>query len=148
MDQSSQAATKAEQEDSTSWSLEATIDELTISLLDTKSVFCMINSNQRPSVKSKAVEACGCNDDSGHLQRLYEQQARYKMYRIPVFCPPPVFVVHLKHLDARLKKKLSNLDRESKDYVMLEAIGAICEQIDKQFFLLSVRPLLKWRLEN
>jgi hypothetical protein len=52
------------------------------------------------------------------------------MYRIPVFRPPPVFVV-------------------SKDFVMKEAIGRICEQVDKRFFLLSVKPLLlKWRLDS
>jgi len=70
------------------------------------------------------------------------------MYRIPVFRPPPIFIVYLKHLDDRLKKELANLDRETKDFVMREAIGRIYEQVNKQFFLLSVKPLLKWRLEN
>ena len=83
----------------------------------------------------------------GVLRRLYEEQARYKMYRIPVFRPPPVFVVYLKHLDDRLKQELSNLDSELKDYVMKEAIGRIFEQVDSRFFLLSVKPLLHWRLE-
>jgi hypothetical protein len=69
------------------------------------------------------------------------------MYRIPVFRPPPVFVIYLKHLDNRLKKELATLDKESKDYVIKEAICRIFEQIDKRFFLLSVKSLLKWRLE-
>jgi len=106
----------------------------------------MINSNQRTF--SKSEEAYRCNTGSGVLRRLYEEQARYKMYRIPVFRPPPIFIVYLKHLDDRLKKELANLDRESKDFVMREAIGRIYEQVNKQFFLLSVKPLLKWRLEN
>jgi hypothetical protein len=138
----------AKQEDSCSWSLAAIIDELTISMLDTRVAFCMINSNQKSSVRSKAQEVYGYNTDSGLLRRLYEEQAKYKMYRIPVFRPPPVFVVSLKHLDDKLKKELANLDRESKDYVMREAIGRICEQVDKRFFLLSVKPLPTWRLEN
>lgn len=144
----SQATARAEQEDSCSWTLAAISDELTISLLDTKVAFCMINSNQKTNANSKAEETWRCNTDSGLLRRLYEEQARYKMYRVPVFLPPPIFVVYLKHLDDRLKKELANLDRESKDFVMREAIGRICEQINKQFFLLSVKPLLKWRLEN
>ena len=147
MAQSSQSITNAKQEDSGSWSLEAIIDELTISMLDAKSAFCMINSNQRPSVNSKADETFRSNTDSGLLRRLYEEQARYKMYRIPVFRPPPVFVMYLKHLDDRLKKELANLDRQSKDFVIREAIGRICEQVDRRFYLLCVKPLLKWRLE-
>jgi hypothetical protein len=70
------------------------------------------------------------------------------MYRIPAFRLLPVFVVYLKHLDDRLKRELANLDRESKDYVVREAISRIFEQVDKRFFLLSVKPLLKWKLER
>ena len=136
----------AKREDSCSWTLAATIDELTISMLDTRVAFCVINSNQKTNVMSE--EAYKCNTGTGVLRRLYEEQARYKMYRVPVFRPPPFFVVYLKHLDDRLKKELANLDRKSKDFVMQEAIGRICEQIDKKSFLLSVKPLLRWKLEN
>jgi hypothetical protein len=132
------------------WSLAAIADELTISLLDTKLVFCMINSNKRATVFSdpkQAEENNKCSMDCDILRRLYEEQAKYKMYRVPILLPPPVFVVYLRHLDDRLKKELANLDRETKDYVMKEAIGRICEQVDKRFFLLSVKPLLKWKLE-
>jgi hypothetical protein len=132
------------------WSLAAIVDELVISMLDTTAVFCMINSNKKTTMFSdpKEVEVNNrCNSGNGVLRRLYEEQARYKMYRIPVFRPPPIFIVYLKHLDDRLKKELTNLDRETKDFVMKEAIGRICEQVDKRFFLLSVKPLLRWRLE-
>jgi hypothetical protein len=128
-------------------SLAAISDDLTFSLLDTKLVFCMINSN-RTSRDVEEVQRCRCNTDTGILRRFYEEQARYKMYRIPVFRTPLVFVVYVKHLDEGLKKELSNLDRESKDFVVREAISRIFEQVDKRFFLLNVRPLLKWRFEN
>jgi hypothetical protein len=132
-------------------SLAAISDDLTFSLLDTKAVFCMINSNRKRSVISDlndAEEAHRYNSGTGVPRRFYEEQARYKMYRIPVFLPPPVFVVHLKHLDEELKKELSSLDKESKDFVMKDAISRIFEQVDKRFFLLNVRPLLRWRFEN
>jgi hypothetical protein len=134
-------------------SLAAISDDLTFSLLDTKLEFCMINSNRNRSIISdprdiEEVHRCRCNTGTGVLRRFYEEQARYKMYRIPVFRPPLVFVVHLKHLEEGLKKELSNLDRESKDFVVREAISRIFEQVDKRFFLLSVKPLLKWRFEN
>ncbi|HEU4447658.1 MAG TPA: hypothetical protein VFR94_23490 [Nitrososphaeraceae archaeon] len=51
-------------------------------------------------------------------------------------------------MDDRLKRELANLDRESKDYVTKEAVGRIFELVDKRFFLLTVKPLLKWRLES
>jgi DNA-binding transcriptional ArsR family regulator len=116
------------------WSTEAIVDELTIALRDTKSFFCLIN------MSDVNVDAL--------LRSLYESQAIYKMYRIPVFRPPPPFVIHLKHLDYHLKKELASLDKETLDYVIKEAIGRICEGIDKRYFLLSVKPLLRWRLER
>lgn len=115
------------------WSTEAKVDELTISMQDRKTFFCLINRS---------------DVGSGSLSRsLYEAQARYKMYRIPVFRPPPTFVVYLKHLDQRLKRELASLDKRTLDYVMKEGIGRICEGVDKRFFLLSAKPLLRWRFE-
>jgi hypothetical protein len=131
-------------------SLAAISDDLTFSMLDTKAMFCIINSNQKTSKMSdpkEAEEVYCCNTGTGVLRRLYEEQARYKIYRIPVFRPPPAFVVYLKHLDDRLKKELASLDKQTKDFVMKEAIGRISEQVDRRFFLLSVKSLLRWRLE-
>ena len=135
-------------DDSEVWSLAAIVDELLISLLDTKAVFCMINSNKGFSDQKWVEEAKRCNNGNGVLRRLYEQQAIYKMYRMPIYRPPPVFVVYLKHLDDRLKQELAKLDKWSKDYVMKEAIGKIFELVDRRFYYLSAKPLLDWRLEN
>jgi hypothetical protein len=115
-------------------STEAMVDELTNSLRDTKISFCLINKS---------------DVNIGTLSRsLYEVQAKYKMYRIPIFRPPPTFVVYLKHLEYHLKKELASLDNATLDYVMKEAVGRICEEIDKRYFLLRVKPLLRWRLER
>ena len=123
--------------------LAAIVDELFISMMDVKVRFCMMNG-LTTEVRKLDLKNLG----RGVRRRLYEEQARYKMYRIPIFRPPPIFVVHLKHLDDRLKQELSTLHSENKDDVMKEAIGRIFEQIDKRFFLLSVKPLLQWRLEE
>jgi hypothetical protein len=130
------------------WSTETIVDELTISLLDTTAVFCMINSNKGVSDRKWVEEANRCNNGNGVLRRLYEQQAIYKMYRMPIYRPPPVFVVYLKHLDYRLKQEIAKLDKWSKDYVMKEAIGRIFKHVDRRFYFLSAKPLLEWRLEN
>ena len=128
---------RVKEDTSEAWSLAAISDELFISMMEVKVRFCML-------VGSKDTRA---HVDPKLPPRLYEEQARYKMYRVPIFHPPPVFVVHLKHLDDRLKQELSSLHRENKDDVMKEAIDRICEGIDKRFYLQSVRSLLKWRLD-
>ena len=129
--------------DSQPWSTQYLIDEITISLLDTKAVFCMLDGLTR-DVRMQDIKNLG----RGVIRRLYEAQARYKMYRMSIFQPPPTFVVYLKHLDDRVKQELKSLDRETKDFVMREAIGRIFEQVDSRYFLLSVKPLLRWRFEN
>jgi hypothetical protein len=136
--------------DTQPWSTEYLIDELTISLLDIKVNFCMINTYKKRRLISdpkQEEENDRCNTGSGVLRRLYVEQARYKMYRMPIFRPPPVFVVYLKHIDPRIKQELSKLDIWTKDYVMKEVIGRIFEHVDKRFYYLSARPILEWRLE-
>jgi hypothetical protein len=111
--------------------------------MDVKVPFCML-SGLTIAARKEDLRNLG----RGVLRRFYEEQARYKMYRIPIFRPPPVFVVYLKHLDHRLKHEISTLDRENRDFVLREAISKIFCQLDERFFLLSVKPLLKWRLES
>jgi hypothetical protein len=136
------------------WNLAAITDELFFSMMDVKAAFCMLNSHRKTGFLSEGKRVPEIlekyerfNNGTGIPRRLYEEQAKYKTYRIPVFRPPPVFVVYLKHLDDRLKRELSSLDRKTKDFVMKEAIGRIFEQIDGPFFLLSAKRLLRWRLE-
>jgi hypothetical protein len=137
-----------EEEHQIHWSLACMVDELIISLLETKAVFCMINSNKGFSDHKWVEEANRCNNGNGVLRRLYEHQARYKMYRMPIYRPHPLFVVYLKHLDDRLKHELAKLDKWSKDYVMKDAIGRIFEHVDRRFYFLSAKPFLDWRLEK
>jgi hypothetical protein len=134
---------KAEVNDSPAWSLSAIGEELFIQMMDVKVAFCMM-----VGLSEEARMQDLRNLGRGVLRRLYEEQVRYKMYRIPIFRPPPVFVIHLKHLDDRLKRELSTLDRANRDFVVREAIGKIFEHVDKHFFLQSAKPLLEWRFEN
>lgn len=122
------------EEESIYWTPAAIADELTITMRDTKTFFCLVNRS---------------DVDSSSLPRsLYVAQARYKMYRIPIFRPPLPYVIYLNHLDERLKKELVGLDKQTRDDVIREAIGRICEQVNKRYFMLSVEPLLTWRLEK
>ena len=138
--------------DSEFWSLVKIAAELFTSMMNTFSAFCMINTKKKRSTMSdpKQVEEDNmCNTGSGVLRRLYVEQAKYKMYRMPVFRPPPIFVVYLKHLDHKLKHDLKNLDKKSRDIVMRVAIERIFELGHKGFFLDSIKDgdLLHWRFE-
>jgi hypothetical protein len=78
--------------------------------------------------------------------KKYQSQAKYLMYRIPVFRPTPPFNVNVIDLTPRLRQELERLDDESLDSVMKEAMGRIFENINERYFLLSVKKLLKWEL--
>lgn len=101
------------------WTIEAVIDELSLCLIKTR---------------------------DGSV-RKYEQQARRLIYKIPIYRPTPFFIVDIADLTSTLKQELSRLEEESLEYVMREAIGRIFEQVDERYFLLNVRPLLRWKLE-
>jgi hypothetical protein len=134
---------KAEVDDSPAWSLSAIGEELFFQMMDVKVAFCLLVGLSKEA-RMEDLRNLG----RGVLRRLYEEQVRYKMYRIPIFRPSPVFVIHLKHLDDRLKRELSTLDRENRDFVVREAIGKIFEQVDKRFYFQSAKPRLQWRFEN
>jgi hypothetical protein len=119
------------------WTTARLIDEVVISIMSVKSQFCMINARN----DSK-------NHDPGVIRRSYEEQARYKMYRMAMYKPPPVFVIYIKDLDEKVKRELAKHDKESRDFVLNQAAERILEQVDSRYFLLSAKQFLKVRLEK
>jgi hypothetical protein len=86
------------------------------------------------------------NHGVGVIRRLYQEQARHKMYRMVIFRPPPVFFIYLKDLDGKVKRELTKCDKDSRDFVLRQAAERIFEQVDSRYFLLSVKPYLKVKL--
>jgi hypothetical protein len=78
--------------------------------------------------------------------RKYEEQAENLIYRIPIYKPTPYFYVELGALSYKIKKELRALNDKALDKVMKEAIGKIFENINEQYFLISVKKLLKWEI--
>jgi hypothetical protein len=85
--------------------------------------------------------------EADSTKRKYEEQAKYLIYRIRLHRPPPYFIVNIKDLSHKIKEELASLEEKSLNNVMNEAIGRIFEQIDERYYLLSVKRLLKWKLE-
>ncbi|MGI8833057.1 MAG: hypothetical protein ACR2IS_10530 [Nitrososphaeraceae archaeon] len=108
------------QEDGEIWTAERLTDELFLCLLKAR-------------------------EDGG--SRKYEQQAKHLIYRIPIYRPIPFFIVKIKDLSPKLKEELVSLEGKSLGNVIIEAIGRLVEQVDERYFPLSVRRLLKWKLE-
>jgi hypothetical protein len=112
------------------WSKQRLVDEIYFSLINVRTPMCLINSNQY---------------DSGIIKRIYQEQARYKMYRMAIYNPPPVFVIHLKHIDERVKVQLAKEDEETRNEILKQVAERIFETVDTRFFLLSGLPFLKVR---
>jgi len=95
------------------------------------------------------------------ITRIYEQQVKWYIRRVPIWNPPPVFVIFRKHLSKRVKQELAKLQKtssETLDYVMRRSIEMLFEGITKQDeeifysrnYFLSIKSynLLQWRFDN
>jgi hypothetical protein len=102
-----------------------------------------------------------CATACDSITRIYEQQVKWYSRRVPIWNPPPVFVVFRKHLSKRVKQELAKLAKISPkilDYVMRRSIEMIFEGITEQDeeifnsrnYFLSIKrySLLQWRFDN
>ena len=106
------------------WSTERLIDELFLELDNVKEI----------------------DEKSGLTKRKYEERAKWLMHRIPVYRPAPAITIDLSDLSTRIKEELVDLDDETLDYVLREAIGRIFEGVDQRYFRLNVRRFLRWEI--
>lgn len=113
--------TKYSDEEKEQWTTQRLVDELFLCLIDSRG-----NSNDN--------------------LRKYGEQARYLIYRIPIYRPAPSFRISRSDLTDRLVKELESLDRESRKEVLKDAADRIFEGINKRYYLLSVRDLLSVEL--
>ena len=82
-----------------------------------------------------------------HLIRTHRRQAQDLMYKIPVFKPTPVFLVHLSEIrDDKVKNELAKLDSSTREQVLHDSIGLVFESINEQYYNLGVRKLLRWEI--
>jgi hypothetical protein len=88
-------------------------------------------------------------DDSGRrivINRYYLQAWKLQGL-ISVGRPPPYFVILLSDLNPKLKQALKDLDDETKNFVLLQAIGRIFENINPRLYHLSIARRLRWKLD-
>jgi hypothetical protein len=62
--------------------------------------------------------------------------------------PSPIFVINIPDLTTRLKRELSELKDDTLDYIVTEAIGRVCENVNTKLHHLTLKKCLGWRFEN
>jgi hypothetical protein len=89
------------------------------------------------------------NPNSGEeiLVRKYEEQARYLMYRIPIYRPMPDFIINISDIPRLIKNALDELDDFALNDVIKDGISRFFLNINERYFRLNVKKLLRWRLE-
>jgi hypothetical protein len=81
--------------------------------------------------------------------RKYYAQARALMYRIPVARPTPVFIISKADLTDGLVLELENCrNKDTLGYVLRSAVGRLFENLNYNYFHLSVAQSLVARLEK
>jgi hypothetical protein len=87
-------------------------------------------------------------DDEGIIRRKYEEQIRKEMYWSPIPPHSATIVISAKDLDDKIKHELLSYDRTSRESILKEVIGMICERVDSRFFLRSAKQFLNVRIED
>ena len=113
------------------WSTNYTIDHLKRHLATVTHTFILDNGN--------AVIA----------SRKYYDQAFY-LQKIGAFKPAPSYIIYLSDLkkDTHLLKELHELDKETLQYVLRQAVGRIFEDINCKLYHNSISRVLKVKIEN
>jgi hypothetical protein len=113
------------------WTIECTVDELSLCLSGTKET---ITNDKGRSI----------------LVKKYYSQARQLMKWIPIAKPPPDFIINISDLTSRkLKEEIANLVHHPKtmQYVLTQAVGRIFENLDFEYYHLSIAKNLRVRFE-
>jgi hypothetical protein len=111
------------------WSIEYTVDRLLFEMLQIKD----------------DVEGWEDYQNKGQKSKYYER-AR-EAIKMAAGRPAPFFVINKSDLTLRLRKELAGLKRDTLEYVVSEAIGRICENVNAKLYHLTLKKCLGWRFE-
>jgi hypothetical protein len=78
--------------------------------------------------------------------RKYYNQA-FDLLRIGAYKPVPYFIINLSDLTQELRSELSSLDKQTRQFVLKQAVGRIFEDINSDLFHNSISRVLKVKFE-
>jgi hypothetical protein len=86
-----------------------------------------------------------------HIKKYY-RQAREKSKWIPIARPPPAFIIYLSDLTQELKAQIQHLmiasPPDNLRYVLTQAVGRIFENLDFEYYHISIARNLRVRIEK
>ena len=78
--------------------------------------------------------------------RKYYNQA-FSLLRIGAYNPVPYFIINLSDLTQDLRKELSSLDKQTRQFVLKQVVGRIFEDINSDLFHNSISRVLRVKFE-
>jgi hypothetical protein len=78
--------------------------------------------------------------------RKYYNQA-FDLLRIGAYKPAPFFIINLADLSRGLRSELSSLDKQTRQFVLKQAVGRIFEDINSDLFHNSISRVLRVKFE-
>ena len=129
------------------WTVEAVVDELAYRLCTFKiaAIACTLDFNKLNYDKYNE------NGNEIYTSNKYIKQAEQLIYRIPIWRPPPEFLVNLGDLTFRLRAELRQLLKsksyETVNYIMQHALAVVFECVNERYFYLSIGiGQIRWKL--
>jgi hypothetical protein len=113
------------------WTTERIVDEVFLNLAG-KTEYVTIEENDRSIPVKK-----------------YYRQARKLMKWIPIAKPSPEFVINISDLTPKVRKEIESISayRDTLQYVLTQAVGRIFENLDFEYYHLSIARNLRVRFE-
>jgi hypothetical protein len=120
-----------EQEEKDKWTIERMADEVFLNLVRTTEIITIEENGRSIPV------------------RKYYRQARELMRWIPVAKPSPEFVINICDLTPQVIKEIESISayHETLQYVLTQAVGRVFENLDFEYYHLSIARNLKVRFE-
>jgi hypothetical protein len=112
------------------WTTECSVDELLLSLA--------------------GVRECFTNDSDRIIHvRKYYRLARAILKWVPISKPPPDFIINISDLPQRILQEFEKVtDNDTMTYILTQAVGRIFENLNFEYYHLSIARNLRVRLEK
>jgi hypothetical protein len=79
--------------------------------------------------------------------RKYYNQA-FDLLNVGAYKPTPYFIINLSDLTRELRSELSSLEKQTRQFVLKQAVGRIFEDINSDLFHNSISRVLKVKFEK
>ncbi len=126
-----QAALQEKDKQEEIWTIERIVDEVFLNLARTTESITIEENGRSIPVKK------------------YYRQARELMKWIPIARPSPEFVINIRDLTPKVRKQIESIIscHETLQYVIIQAVGRIFENLDFDYYHLNIVRNLRVRFE-